>query len=462
MQEPETLTENPLGTQPIGRLVFRFALPSTLALVVNALYNMVDQIFIGQGVGYLGNAATNIIFPLTVIMLAIANLWGDGCAAHTSLMLGEKKPERASYGVCNAFLVSLIMGLALMAVSLIFLTPVCRLFGATETVLPYAIEYGRIVAIGFPFVGMLVPLTTNIRADGSPVYSMISLIAGCVSNVALDAWFVLGLGWGVRGAAIATVLGELISALIALSYFPRFQHVFIKRKYFALQSDILRRMAGLGVSSCILQLSIALIVIVSNNMLALYGKLTRFGSDIPVAAMGVTMKLYQVAINIVQGICTGTLPIMGYNYGAKKYDRTKRAFWIALIASTICMVVATLLFQLAPMSLISLFGSESDVYNEFSVMCLRIYLMFCAFNGVQLCASIFFQSVGKPGLASANTFIKQIVLVPVGMVVLSAIIGLNGTLWAGPVADCVSFVIAIILLRRNWKRIFPSETAPDA
>lgn len=456
MSEAKVVVQNPLGTAPIGKLIIKYAVPSIISLVVNALYNIIDQIFIGQSVGYLGNAATNVIYPLTVIMLAIASLWGDGCASYFSLQQGKNDRESASAGVCNMFIMSLSMGIIFMVVALVFLNPLCNLFGATENTLPYALEYGRIITYGFPFVAILVPLSACIRADGNPSYSMIGLMIGCVTNIVFDAVFIFICGWGVQGAALATIMGQIFNAVCVLLYMPKFQNISIRKKYFRPRPTVIKRVASLGISSFILQLSFALIVTVSNNVLGAYGKLTKYGSDIPVATMGITMKVNQIVVNVVQGIITGAQPILGYNYGAKKYGRVKTTFKIAVISSTIFLFLATLVFQLAPMSIVSLFGSESNLYNEFAVMCLRIFLMLCVLNGLQGCSTIFFQAVGKPVLASVNTFSKQIVLSPLSMVILAYIMGIKGALWAGPVTDAISFCISAFLLKKSWKAIFPS------
>ncbi len=461
MSENVVVSQNPLGTEPLRKLLPQYALPATVALVVNALYNIVDQIFIGQSVGYLGNAATNVLNPLMVMMLAVATLWGDGCASYASLQQGQGNRENASTGVCNTFVTSLIMGLIVMAVSLLCLEPICWLFGASENSLPYAMAYGSIIALGFPLMAILNPVTACIRVDGGATYGMVGLLVACCSNIILDALFCLKFGWGVRGAAIATIIGELINVLWVLAYIPRFKTVSIQKKYFRPNVSILKSIAGLGLSSFILQLSFALISAVANNMLALYGALSKYGADITVAAMGISMKINQVAINVVQGVITGSQPIMGYNYGAGKYERTKTTFKIAVIIGTVFMVFATFIFQVFPMSLISLFGSESELYNEFAVMCLRIFLVICVVNGLQICTSIFFQSVGKPVQASINTFAKQILLVPLGMILLPRFIGVTGVLWAGPITDGIAVIISVVLLKRNWSKIFPPERRVD-
>ncbi|MCD8074614.1 MAG: MATE family efflux transporter [Lachnospiraceae bacterium] len=457
MNENEMVKQNPLGTEPIGKLISHYAIPATIALVVNALYNIVDQIFIGQSVGYLGNTATNIINPLMIIMLGIATLWGDGCASYTSLQQGKGNQENACTGVCNTFTISLIIGMIFMAVSLVFLKPLCMLFGATETSLPYAMAYGSVITLGFPLMAVLNPVTASVRVDGGATYGMVGLLVACCSNIVLDALFCLGFGWGVRGAAIATVIGELINVIWVLAYIPRFKNVSIRKKYFRPNLSVIKSIAGLGASSCILQFSFALVAAVSNNMLAIYGALSKYGVDITVAAMGITIKISNVAVNVVQGISTGSQPIMGYNYGAGKFERTKTTFKFTVIISTLFMALATVIFQLCPMTLVSLFGSESELYNEFAVMCMRIFLMLCVANGLQYCTSIFFQSVGRPVQASINTFAKQIFLVPFAMILLSNIMGVTGVLWAGPLTDGIACVISVALLKMYWKKIFPAE-----
>ncbi|MCD8042226.1 MAG: MATE family efflux transporter [Tannerellaceae bacterium] len=458
MSENEAVTQSPLGTDSLGKLMSHYAIPATVALVVNALYNIVDQIFIGQSVGYLGNAATNIINPIMVTMLAIAMLWGDGCASYTSLQQGKGNRENASIGACNTFAVSLLLRLIVMVITWIALEPLCWLFGASENSLPYAMSYGSIIALGFPLMAILNPLTSSIRVDGGATYGMIGLLVACGSNIVLDALFCLKFGWGVQGAAIATVIGELINVLWVLAYIPRFKNISIRKKYFRPNISVIKNIAALGFASFILQLSFALISAVANNLLALYGALSKYGADITVAAFGITIKIKQVAINVIQGVITGSQPIIGYNYGAGKYKRTKTTFQIAVLTSTLFLILATVIIQLFPMSLISLFGSESELYNEFAVKCLRIYMLLCIVNGLQNSTSIFFQSVGKPLQASINTFVKQIVLVPIGMIVLARAMGVTGVLWAEPIVDGIAFIISIILLKQSWKKIFPSET----
>ena len=451
------VNSNPLGTRPIGRLVMQFAVPSIISLVINALYNIVDQIFVGWGVGYLGNAATNVIFPMTVFMLALSALFGDGCAAYFSLQLGQGNKEKASAGVCSSMIFTVTVGFIFMCIVLLFLEPICILFGATENSLPYAMDYGFYIALGFVFSSIDVALSTIVRADGSPKYSMVGLLLGCVTNIILDPIFIFVFHWGVKGAALATIAGQFLNAVFLLAYIPRFKNVSVRKEYFIPRLSVVKNVVSLGASSFILQFSIVLLVTVSNKLLVKYGALSKYGADIPIATMGITMKVNQIVINIVQGIATGAQPIIGYNYGAGKYDRTKRTFKIIVVSSTAAMLAAFIIFQLFPMQIVSLFGSEDALYNEFAVKCLKIYLMLCFLNGVQMCTGFFFQAVGRPAISSINTLAKQIGIILPAMIILCAVIGVDGALWAGPVADGLSFVLSVILLKVNWKKVFPGE-----
>lgn len=454
-------TVNPLGTDSIPGLIARFAIPSAVALVVNALYNIVDQIFIGWSVGYLGNGATNVIFPLTVFVLSLSSMLGDGCSSYMSLELGKGDKESASQGVCNTLPIAILMGIVLAALSLIFLEPLCRLFGATDNNLPYAMEYGRIIAVGFPFAVIDSSMTAVVRADGSPRYSMIGLFIGCGTNLILDPVLIFGFDMGMTGAAVATILGEIFNAVFLLFYLPRFRSVSIRKKYMRTKAGTMGKVLSLGASSFILQFSIVLMITCSNKLLVKYGALSKYGADIPIAAMGIAMKVNQIVVNIVQGIATGSQPIIGYNYGAKKYERTKQAFKIVVISSVTAMTIAFIIFEFFPMAVVSLFGSESELYNEFAVKCFRIYLCLCILNGFQMPVGFFFQAVGKPVLSSVNTLAKQVVIILPAMFILSAITGVEGPLWAGPVSDGLAFILSVILLKVNWKKIFPESISNE-
>ncbi len=336
-------------------------MPSVIALLVNSLYNIVDQIFIGNGVGYLGNGATNIVFPITIIALALAMMIGNGGAAFLSLKLGEGHVGRAKKGIGNAVSLVTVVSLALAAVFLLFIDPILTLFGATDTLRPYALEYGIVIGAGLPFMMISGAINSMIRADGSPKYAMFSMIIGAVLNVILDAVFIFPLQMGVRGAAIATVIGQVASFAVSVAYMPRFKSIRLQASDFRPEGKVCASIVVFGLSNFITQFAITIVMALTNNLLATYGAQSVYGPDIPLTATGIVMKVNQIMISILLGIATGTQPIIGFNYGAKNFSRVKKALEISLIASEIISVLAFLLFQFAPMSVISLFGSEDGL-----------------------------------------------------------------------------------------------------
>ena len=306
---------SPFATEPIGRLIVKFAVPSVIALLVNSLYNIVDQIFIGNGVGYLGNGATNIVFPITIIVLALAMMIGNGGAAFLSLKLGEGNTKEAQRGVGNAVMLVTVASLVLTAVFLIWIDPILTLFGATDTLRPYALEYGWVIGIGLPFMMISGAINSMIRADGSPKYAMFSMIIGAVLNVILDAVFIFVFEMGVRGAAIATVIGQVASFVVSVAYMPRFKTVHLRAEAFRPSGKTCGSIVVFGLSSFITQFAITIVMALTNNLLAQYGAQSIYGSDIPLTATGIVMKVNQIMISILLGIATGAQPIIGFNYG---------------------------------------------------------------------------------------------------------------------------------------------------
>ena len=462
----ETVTiknkENPLGYEPIGKLMVKFSIPSIIAMVVNALYNIVDQIFIGRGVGFLGNGATNVILPLTMLVIALGLLVGDGCAAYLSLHLGKGEKEKAAKGVGNAITLAIILGIVLAVFSMVLLEPLCRLFGATENILPYALDYGRIIIIGIPFSVINCALSGIIRADGSPRYSMMGMIMGCVVNIILNPLFIFGLHWGVTGSALATIIGQILNSGYYLLYLKRFKSINVQKAYFRLKSGIVTKVCSLGISSFITQIAVVAMIAISNNVMVKYGAMSVYGADIPITTMGITMKVNQLIMAIVLGIATGAQPILGYNYGAGNMARTKKTLKIMVVASTVCMAVAFIAFQGFPNAILSIFGTESELYTEFAVKCLRIFLLFCILNGFQMCTGIFFQAIGKPVQATLVSVSRQIVFIIPATLILPIFLGVDGALWAGPVADGLAFILSATLLTSQWKKIFHQESAPKA
>ncbi len=442
-----------LGTEKIGKLIARFAIPSVISLLVNSLYNIVDQIFIGQKVGYLGNAATNVAFPIVTLSMAIALLLGDGCAAHLSLKLGEGKKESAARGVGNMLIVALAGGVLFMAAGLIFLSPLMRAFGATDKVMPYATEYTRIILMGVPFVIVGTSLNSVIRADGSPRFAMISMIAGAVTNVILDYTFMFPMDMGVDGAAIATILGQILSCVISLFYLKRFKSIDLKKRYFKLQGSMISTVCKLGVSSFITQMAITVVQIALNNTLATYGALSIYGSEIPLSCVGIVMKVNQIMISVVVGIAIGAQPITGYNYGAKNYGRVKKTYLTSMLLALLCSTLFYLVFMIFPESVISIFGQEDALYNAFAVKTFRTFLALCFVAGFQITSSHFFQAVGKPMRAATLSLSRQVLFLVPLVLILPMFMGLDGVLYAGPIADGCAAVLSAVFISIEMRRL---------
>ena len=435
-----------LGTAKIGKLLKVFAIPSVISLLVNALYNIVDQIFIGQGVGTLANGATNIVFPITMICLAVALMFGDGASAYLSLKLGEKKKKEAEKGVTNGIIISIIVSIVLCVICLAFLPQLLNLFGCTDALREYALDYGYVIALGIPFMVVGTALSSIIRADGSPKYSMTSMVVGAIINVVLDAIAVLVLGWGIRGAAIATIIGQIATCIINLWYIKKFKTIQVTKESFKFELTTVGTISKLGISSFIVQIAIVVIISVQNSLFRAYGELSEFGAEIPITVLGIVMKVNQILNSIIIGIAAGAQPIIGYNYGAKKYDRVKQTLKMVLILTFIISAIAFILFQTIPEKIISIFGSGDELYNEFACLTFRIFLALVLVNGIQLVAGIFFQAVGKPVKSAFLTLSRQILFFVPAAIILSKFFNVMGVLYAGPVSDTLAFVISAVLL----------------
>ena len=445
--------ENILGKEKIGKLIRKFSIPCIISMLVNSLYNIVDQIFIGQGVGYLGNGATNVVFPLVMIGLAFSLMFGDGASAYLSLKLGEKKKKEAENGVGNGIMLSIIVSVIFCIVTLLFLPQFLKIFGCTENLKSYAMTYGTIIAIGFPFSMIGTTLNSIIRADGSPKYSMFSMISGAVLNTILDPIFIFVLHKGVEGAAIATVISQIVTFILNVIYIKRFKTIKISKDCFKLQFNICKKIAMLGVSSFITQMSFVCVMAVENNLLGKYGAESKYGAEIPITVLGIVMKINQILNSIIVGIAAGSQPIWGYNYGAKKFDRVKQTLKIVLSASVIISTIAFILFQTIPDKLILLFGSGDENYMDFACLAFRTYLMLCIFNGVQIPSGIFFQAIGQSTKSAILSLSRQIVILIPSMIILSQLFGIVGVLSAGPVADGLAFILAVSLLLRESKKL---------
>lgn len=442
-----------LGKEKISKLLLSFSIPCIISLVVNALYNIVDQIFIGWSVGYLGNGATNIVFPITIICLAFALMFGDGASSYLSLKLGENKKEEAEKGVCNSILSSIVVSCILCAIILVFLPQLLNLFGCTDALREYALSYGFVIAIGLPFMMIGTTLNSIIRADGSPKFAMASMVIGAIINIILDPIAIFVLNLGVTGAAIATVISQFVTFFINILYIKRFKSIKVTKKSFKFEFSRTVKVAMLGISSVITQLAVVIVIAVLNTLLKNFGQNSKFGSEIPITVLGIVMKINQILSSIIIGIAAGSQPIVGFNYGAKKYNRVKETLKIVLISSVCVSIIAFILFQTIPEQLISIFGSGDELYNEFACLAFRIFLMLTIFNGIQISSGVFFQAIGKPAKSAFLTLSRQILFFTPSAIILSKMFGLMGVLYAGPVADGLAFLVSAILLLLERKSL---------
>ncbi|MGN0772666.1 MAG: MATE family efflux transporter [Candidatus Ventricola sp.] len=443
-----------LGTERVSKLMLRFAVPSVISMVVNSIYNLVDQIFIGQGVGYLGNAGTNVVMPMSTFLMALTMMIGAGTATYISLNLGRGDPDRASRGASNAITVTVIIGIVTAIVFELFMEQLCRLFGATDGVLPYAMAYGRIIVLGFPFSAIDCAFGDMIRADCRPRESMAGLLIGCITNIILDPVFIFVFHWGVEGAALATVIGQALNAVYYIWCASHFTTIRLEKRYFKPQWKTVRSICTLGVSNFITQISSVVVMTVLNNLVTIYGAASEFGADIPLAVLGIVTKVNNLATGIVLGIATGCQPILSYNYGSGQYSRVKSTFKYAVIVAFLVMTVTRIIFWLFPEQIISLFGRESDLYVAFAVKCFNIFLLAIPLTSITVVSSVLFQSIGKAGLSAFLSLTRQFLyFIPI-MLILAPILGLDGILWGASTSDTLSCITAVILVAVNWKKMF--------
>mgnify|MGYP004470206219 FL=1 len=445
--------KNPLGTAPVGGLIRKFAIPAIISMLVSAMYNIVDQIFIGQGVGMLGNAATNVAFPVTTIATAMALLLGIGGASNYNLEMGAGREKKAS-GIAGTALSSLaISGAVLCVIVVLFLKPLLTLFGATKDVMPYAVDYTGITALGLPFYILSVGGNHVVRADRSPTYSMACVTAGAVINTILDPLFIFGFGWGIKGAAWATVIGQVVSGILVVVYFWKFRKMYLEKSMLKPRLHYLKAITALGLASCINQIAMALVQIVLNNILRYYGAASIYGSDIPIACVGVISKVNQVFMAICIGISQGCQPIWGFNYGAEKYSRVRQTYRYSVTACTVIATGFFLCFQLFPHQIVGIFGTGSDLYFQFAERYLKIYMFMTFANGIQPMSSGFFTSIGKAKLGVVMSLTRQVIFLLPLIVIFPLFMGIDGVMYAGPIADAAAFALAIIFARRELMKM---------
>ena len=435
--------------EPIVKLMLKFALPAIAAMVVNSIYNIVDQIFIGQGVGMLGNAATNLTFPLVTISMAIGTMIADGCVAYFSLKLGQRSYDEAARTMGNGIAISLLAGLFITLSMELFLQPVLKLCGGNTVsarTFEYAVEYARITLIGIPFVCVSMTVSSIIRAQGSPRYAMLCNIAGCITNIILDAWFVLGLRWGVAGAAWATIIGQALNFGLAIAYIPRLKGIQFRLEYARLRAKTVFSFLPLGISSFFTQFGSTIVVICMNNLIVTYGAESIYGPDIPLAAQGIVMKVNSIIVSVMVGLGIGSQPIVGYNYGARNFRRVKETYLKTIVIGLAVGVVGWACFQLFTQSIVNLFGQESELYNQFALKCFHIFLAVIFLTGFIIPSGIFFQSIGKPTKSTICTLTRQLIYFLPAAFVLGHFMGIEGLLYAGPVGDVLASATIAILV----------------
>ncbi|MBP1533298.1 MAG: MATE family efflux transporter [Ruminococcus sp.] len=453
-----------LGREPVGRLMKKYAVPCIISLLVGALYNIVDQIFIANAsyLGSYGNAANTVVFPLTVIALAIAVMIGDGCCAFVSLSLGRSEPDKAKKSVGNSVLMTIVSSLILCAVYLIFSDGIIAMFGGTvnEETFRHSKEYFFYISLGIPFYMFGQAMNPVIRADGSPKFAMISTLAGAVLNMILDPIFIFVFRWGMMGAAVATFIGQIVTAVLAIWYLCNMKLVKPAKGDLKPESTIIRKTLTLGLTSFLSQISLVAAMAAINNMIRKYGAMDSiFGQEqyaqIPMAVVGIVMKFFQIVISIVVGMAAGCIPIVGFNMGAGLKPRVRELFTKLLIAEAAVGAVALVFVEFFPRQLIGIFGAanESSYYTDFAVHAFRIYLCMMIFACINKACFIFLQAMGKAVESTALSMIREIVFGVGFALVLPVFFGLDGVLYSMPVSDILTFAVALFLIIRTYKEL---------
>ena len=453
-----------LSSEKIGKLMCRYAVPCIISLLVGAMYNIVDQIFIANAsyLGSYGNAANTVVFPLTVTALGIAVMIGDGCCAFVSISLGENRVENASRSVGNSILLCVAGSLVLTAVYLIFAEPILAAFGGRVNSETFELskEYFFWIAVGIPFYMFGQAMNPIIRADGSPKFAMLSTVAGAVVNIILDPVFIFGFKWGMAGAAVATVIGQIVTALLAVSYLFRAKIIRPKCNDFKLRANIIRKTLSLGLCSFLAQLSLVAAMMAINNMIRKYGAMDKiFGqaqfAQIPMAVVGIVMKFFQIVISIVIGMAAGCIPIAGFNMGAKMYHRVKELFTRLLAAETVVGIISLIVAEVFPKALIRIFGAanESVYYTDFAVKSFRIYFSMIVLACINKAAFIFMQAMGKAVESTTLSMVREIIFGVGFALLLPHFFGLDGVLYSMPVADLLTAVISVLLIFKTYRQL---------
>ncbi len=454
-----------LGSERVGKLLLKFSIPCILSLLISSLYNIVDQIFIGNSdLGYLGNAATGVVYPITIITMAFAWCFGDGAAAYLSLCQGRGDNSNSDKGIGNSIVIVFIISILFLILGYLFRDNLLYLFGASKSSIGLARDYFNIILSVIPLYMVQNAMSSVIRADGSPKFSMLATGVGAIINIILDPVFIFIFDMGIKGAAYATIIGEIVSFIVSVIYYTRTKTFKITLNSFKLDFKVIKNVIKLGVSTFITQICIVIISLVCNIQLAKYGEISKYGQDIPIAVIGIVMKVFSIVINIIIGIIIGAQPILGYNYGAKNYDRVKKTFKCVLITSIIVGIISTLVFLLVPNVIIRIFGSNDKLYMEFAVKTFRLFLMLVTFTCLIKVSSIFFQAVGEPVKATIVSLIRDIVFFIPLVIIIPKYIGINGVLISAPIADMAGMLVTTVLMIRffrNMKEINGNESIDD-
>ncbi|TXJ34840.1 MATE family efflux transporter [Brachyspira aalborgi] len=453
------VTSNSLYYEKIHKLLFKYATPSIISLLVASLYNIVDQIFIGRGIGINGNAATNVAFPLTTICVSISLFLGLGGASIYSISLGQGNKKKAADMIGNTIVLSIAFSLIFSIVVRVFVKKFMIMFGATQEVLQYSIDYTSITSIGFtPFVFSTV-MSHIIRADGSPKYSMFSVLIGAAVNIILDPIFIFKFNMGISGAALATIIGQFISFFITLRYVFKFKNITFNRYSFNLYSENVLKIFSLGASGGINQFSMMIVQITMNNVLSYYGALSIYGGNIPLAVSGIIAKINMLIMAFIIGSGQGSQPIIGFNYGAKNYDRVIETYKLTVSITTIVALISFLIFQIFPRQVVSIFGDGSELYFQFAERYMRVYMALMIVNGIQPVSGTFFTSIGKAFKGAFIAMTRQLLFLLPLIIILPRIFGIDGIMYAGPIADGIALIVTIIFVSLEIKKIKKLKSA---
>ncbi len=464
-----------LGKAKIGKLMLKFCIPCILSLLVSALYNIVDQIFVGNSeLSVLGNAATGVVFPIFIIAQAFAWWIGDGCAAYLNICQGRGETEKSHKAVGTGLSLTVLISVILIAVFFPLKRQLLTTFGASPESIGYAIEYFNIILAFFPVYMAMNMMNAVVRADGAPGWSMASMLSGAVVNIALDPAFIYGCKWGMAGAAWATVIGQCVSFIISVIYFFRTKTFRLKLSSFIPDFKAVAPAIKLGISSFITQITIVIISLVCNIMLAKYGATSAYGVNIPIALIAVENKVFTVVVNVIVGIVLGCQPIIGYNMGARNFSRIKKLYFYILSSTVIICLLFTVLFEAAPNAVVAIFGNpdpeqvDPQRYWEFGRKLFRIFLMFVTFTCVIKMSSIFFQALGKPVFAIIASLVRDLVCFVPLVCTLPIAMGIDGCLWAAPIADGIAILVTAALtilcfkdLNKTAKNVVDADICAD-